>query len=257
MTEATKQADGFSPLWHRAGNIAEAQRLQATLPGAVFAAGMTALQLGWPEGVRGSRPTSPVVYISGLDMGPAVSELCDGWLRIAANAPLEQVRRAPAMAGFPALLALLDGIAATGVRGLATLGGNLKWGAGDAEAFCAAFDTIIVTASGRVPYHPNTLPDDLILAVEICRGDGFVEKIGFRAAFSPARVLLAGCRTSQGLRLGARVRGGPVIVVQAYNGGAIAPVLDALCSGTGVSAGSEDAAILRAVAAGHLKDFAR
>ena len=223
----------------------------AGLPGAVYAAGMTALQLGWADGVRGSHPIGPVIDISGLHMGPAVSELPDGWLRFAANAPLERIRRDPLVADFPALRSLLDGIAATGIRGLATLGGNLQWASGDAGAFCAAFETRIVTSSGRRSFGPDA--DGLILAVEIRRAEGFVEKVGFRAAFSPARILLAGRRSANGIRLAAKVRGGPVAVAE---GRLDEPLPDRLCAAAGVVSGTEEAVILRALTAGRLKEGA-
>lgn len=248
-------ATAAPPLWHRATSPDDALRLMAEMPDAVIAAGMTALQLDWPAHLRGSRADGPVIDISGLAMGPDVSVLPDGWLRIAANAPLERLRRDPLTGTFPALRTLLTGIAASGVRALATLGGNLMWGAGDAATFCSAFETRIVTTGGQHPYRPGTANAGLLLAVETRPVDGFVEKVGFRAGFTPARILLAGARNSDGLQLAARVRGG--VIARALVNGATEPISlgDRLCADTGLEPGSEDAAILRALVAGRTKDY--
>ena len=245
-------AAGPAPQWLRPTSIAEAVQMRADHAGSQYAAGMTALQLGWPEAPHGSRPETTVIDISRLDMGPVVMQQPGGWLRIAANAPLEQVRRDPLTARFDALRGLIDAIAATGVRGLATLGGNLCWGTGDAAVFCAAFETRLMTAQGPVTREALP-PDALLLAVDIRPAPGFIEKVGFRAAFSPARVLLAGCEWDVHLQLAARLQGLPVAVAtvtSAPSRSEIAAVADALCAGAAPD--SEDAAILRALCAGRL-----
>lgn len=164
------------------------QAVAARAAGADFGAGLTALQLGWgPAG-----PAGDVVDIAGLPGLDAI-EARDGALHVGALVTLERLRADPALrAGWPALSSLLGFIGALGVRNLATIGGNIAWGAGDLVPPLMALGAPLLTSGGRVAIEARA-PDAMILGVELPPAPAFlfVEKVGFRAAFSPSLVTVA------------------------------------------------------------------
>jgi len=183
---------------------------QARGAGAVFAFGMTALQLIWGE----DGPAQAVIDLSGLHLDGEIRLLPDGRLALPAGLRLQTMLRSPLLARqCPMLPALLPKLAAAGVRNLASLGGNLLWGRGDLEIPFLALGCELVFAGGAVVAldRRDLFPADDILLQAVIHpaqgGHGFVEKLGAREAFSPARVVVAGslaggaCRFA--LRLGA------------------------------------------------------
>ena len=157
----------------------------------------------------------PVIDVSGADFGPDVSQLPSGGLRFAANATLEALRCDPLVASrLAALSDLLALVGASGVRNLATLGGNLAWGSGDTEVLLAALRAEYVLAGGgRCPVGLRLPADSLVVAVEVPASgarDVFVEKVGHRASFSPSKLVVAGARCESGWRIAARLGPTPV-----------------------------------------------
>jgi len=165
-----------------------AEAMAAGRAGAVFGAGLTALQLGWGE----DGPEGTVADLNGLPGLDRIALRGDR-LEIGALVTLEQLRRCAALAArWPALSALLSQIGALGVRNLASVGGNIAWGAGDLVPALLALDARLVTPAGSIglaAWPPGTL----ILGVEIPPAPAFlfIEKVGFRAAFSPSLVTIA------------------------------------------------------------------
>jgi CO/xanthine dehydrogenase FAD-binding subunit len=162
--------------------------------GAQFVAGGTALQLGWHNG----RVTGPLVDISRVDMGPAVSLTSRGDLRLAANATLEDVRvHVLTVEHLPVLHAALGEIAALGVRHLGTVGGNLCWRAGDLVPLLLALDASVELAAGTtVAIEPwlGRGERDLVAAIAIPARSAVTLswcKVGARAAFSPSVITVA------------------------------------------------------------------
>jgi CO/xanthine dehydrogenase FAD-binding subunit len=192
---------------HRARSVADARA--ARRDGAVFAAGLTALQLAWPDG----RPDRPLADLTGLvDLRGVAS---DGpGVRLGALTDLETLRCDPLVrAKAPLVAELLPLVAGLEVRHLATLGGNLAWRAGDLVPLLLALGAVVETTGGAAP--PHLLPEgELVLAVRVPPQPeiAMVEKVGFRAAFSPALVTVAASLSRDGPRL-TRVRlalgGGP------------------------------------------------
>lgn len=164
------------------------EALAARARGAAFGAGLTALQLGWgPEGAAGE-----VVDLAALP-GLGSIALRDGALHIGALVTLEGLRVDPSLRdGWPQIAALLGLVGALGVRNLGTVGGNIAWGAGDLVPPLTALDAQLHTTAGRVPLTARPV-DALILGVELPPAPAFlfVEKVGFRAAFSPSLVTVA------------------------------------------------------------------
>ena len=222
-------------VYYRPRSIAEAQRLAEA--GAVYGAGLTALQLGW----AGDLPEQGVIDVTCLDLGPPATVLPDGRIRMAANATLEEIRLHPALAPFPILTGLVRSIGATPVRNLATIGGNLLWG-GDLVVLVAAFGARLCFCDHAVDVETmDEVPAGLLMAVEMSPGPGFVEKVGFRAAFTPARVLVAGRVKGKALRLALRAQGGPVVAADLPSGACVDPAIGALVARS--HAKGEDAAI--------------
>ncbi|WP_321341209.1 FAD binding domain-containing protein [Breoghania sp.] len=179
---------------------------EALGPEAIYGGGLTALQLGWP----GEGPGVPVVDVSEVDFGPLSEPAAPGYLRLAANARLEALRLDPLVRErLPALSDLLGKLGAAGVRNLATLGGNLAWGLGDTQVLLAALGADLIYADGaRKPVEASMHDDGLIVAVEVHtarHAPHFVEKLGHREAFSPARVVVAGCLRPGGWTVAARI----------------------------------------------------
>ena len=177
---------------------------------AAYIAGGTALQLAW--GVADEERPGVSVLIDllagALASGVEVSVPADGtpMLRLGAGARLEILRRDPGLRAIaPRLAQALDAIGAPGVRHLATLGGNIGWGCGDALPALLAADAMVVLAEG--PIQPladvldaaRTAGRPIPLITEICwpgrrtprRGWSVFEKVGWRAAFSPSRLTFA------------------------------------------------------------------
>ncbi len=173
-------------------------------------AGGTALQLAW--GVADEERPAVSVLIDllagAVPAGIEESSLADGTpvLRLGAATRLEILRRdARVQAIAPRFAQALQAIAAPGVRQLATLGGNIGWGCGDAVPPLLAADARVVLIEGPiVPLRPvldaareRHQPIPLIAALCLPRprvarlGWSVFEKVGWRAAFSPARLTLA------------------------------------------------------------------
>ncbi|WP_084544724.1 molybdopterin cofactor-binding domain-containing protein [Derxia gummosa] len=184
---------------------AEAEAARARLgAGAAFIAGGTALQLAWGEGARAPLP---LVAVAGLAALQGIARLAtpDGpVLRIGAATRLEALRRDALVRDEAPLLArACASLGATGVRHLATLGGNVGWRQGDTLAVLLALDAEAELADGgclplaEVLARP-VLP--LIVALRVAArraGEWAVfEKVGLRADFSPSR--LAFCAIGDG-----------------------------------------------------------
>lgn len=201
--------------YHVATTIDDALAQKVALgPAARWLAGGTALQLGWPDGTKSgssaSLPDHPVIDISRIECGPAVTRQ-GTTLRIAATATLEAVRRAPLVIGhLPVLAEAITAIAALGVRHSATIGGNLMWGAGDLIPLCVACDARLILANGQELPLTSRPTDALVVAIALPLPAGRVvfEKIGRRAAFSPSLVTVAALVTPNGVRCA--IGGGPV-----------------------------------------------
>ncbi len=199
-----------------ARTIEEALAFKEALgPEAIYGGGLTALQLGWGDEV----PGVPVVDVSEADFGPLSQPIAPGYLRLAANARLEALRLDPLVAErLPALRDLLGTLGATGVRNLATLGGNLAWGLGDTEVLLAALGADLIYADGlKKPVDAALHDDGLLIAVDVHtarHAPHFVEKLGHREAFSPARVVVAGCLRPGGWKVAARI-GPTTLLVEA------------------------------------------
>jgi CO/xanthine dehydrogenase FAD-binding subunit len=176
-----------------------------------YIAGGTALQLAWPDG----RADHALIDVTALDMGPAVSIVSGERLRLAATVTLETLRRdARVKDAVPVLATALASIGALGVRHLATVGGNLAWGAGDLVPLLLVLDARVITgAADSLPVADwlGRRDDDLILAIDIPLPVPRLvmwEKIGRREAFCPSLITVAGALAADGLRLA--VGGGAV-----------------------------------------------
>jgi carbon-monoxide dehydrogenase medium subunit len=187
-----------------------AEAAEAGRAGAVFGAGLTALQLSW--GADG-----PVGTLTDLNALPGLDhiDMHGDTLAIGALVTLERLRRHPALAArWPALAALLGQVGALGVRNLATLGGNIAWGAGDLLPALLALEARLNTPDGQFAIAARP-PGALILGVEIPPAPAFlfIEKAGFRATFSPSLVTVAAAAGFDGAGRFAAVRialgGGP------------------------------------------------
>jgi CO/xanthine dehydrogenase FAD-binding subunit len=166
-----------------------AQAVALSQAGGLFAAGRTVLR-------PGAAPDDNLIDISRLPGLDGIDEAADGGsLLIGALVTLERLRRdARVMARNPALVALLGLVAGLGVRTLATVGGNVGWGAGDLVPFLLAHDARLETSEGI--HDADSLPAGaLLLAVRLPPQPpmSFVEKAGYRAAFSPTLITVALC----------------------------------------------------------------
>lgn len=180
----------------------EAQALADALgPRARFIAGGTLLQQQWAED---SRLAPQDVSFIDIQQWPATQHIAiDGQtLRIGAGARLEAVRRdALVRAHAPLLAEALGQLGAPGVRRLGTLGGNLGWGMGDAAPVMLALDAEVELADGQREPMARTMArtgtgQTLMVAFHVpLAADAPVhavfEKVGYRAAFSPARLRMA------------------------------------------------------------------
>ncbi len=167
--------------------LAEAVALRRA--GGFYAAGRTVLR-------PGAVPEDNLIDISRLPGLDRIDEAPDGSsLLIGALVSLERLRRdARVKARNPALVVLLGLVAGLGVRTLATVGGNVGWGAGDLVPLLLAHDASLETSVGV--HDAASLPDGaLLLAVRLPAQPpvSFVEKAGYRAAFSPTLITVALC----------------------------------------------------------------
>ena len=166
-----------------------------------FVAGGTALQLGWPAQV----PALRLIDVRRLPEAQGIG-IVDGQVRIGAAQRLEALRRDPAVAQCaPLLVQACATLAALSVRHLGTLGGNVGWGFGDCIPALLAMDAQAELADGRevaldallraTPVPPLMVAfriDAHRFALGHAAGQvGVLEKVGLRAAFSPARLTLA------------------------------------------------------------------
>jgi CO/xanthine dehydrogenase FAD-binding subunit len=164
-------------------------------PDTAFVAGGTALQLSW----RNPAPALTLIDVLALEAAQGIALQADGSLRIGAAVSLEAVRTHAAVAARAPLLATAcDSLAALAVRHLATLGGNLGWRFGDTVAALLAHQAEAELADGRRQPLPELLAHDrlpLVLALHLPPPNPdehrFYEKVGHRAAFTPARIALA------------------------------------------------------------------
>lgn len=166
-----------------------AEALALCQAGGVYAAGRTVLR-------PGAVPDDNLIDISWLPGLDRIDEASDGHsLRIGGLVTLESLRRDPRVkARNPALVTLLGLVAGLGVRTLATVGGNIGWGAGDLVPLLLAHDARIETSAGV--HDAASLPRGaLLLGVRLPPQPpmSFVEKAGYRAAFSPTLITVALC----------------------------------------------------------------
>lgn len=173
-----------------------------TAPGAQAMAGGTALQLDWARGV--ARPAA-LVALGGL-LARGVVRDGSRW-QIGAATTLSEVEAA----AVPLLSAALADIAAPGVRRLATIGGTIGWGAGCLIPALLVADCRLDTTLGDVALTDwLAAPSGLILSLTLTiPQDARIiwRKVGLRAAFSPAVIVVAGLL---GDRRALAVGGGPV-----------------------------------------------
>lgn len=166
---------------------------------ACFIAGGTLLQQGWDE----SRLAPPGTQFINIQHWPQTQqiELQDGYLRIGAGVRLEAARTHALVAEHAPLLAqTIAQLGAMGVRRLGTLGGNIGWGEGDCCPLLLAMDAQVELADGSlhaladVMQH-KTRPLMVAFWLRVPAAENHLplvfEKIGYRAAFSPARLRMA------------------------------------------------------------------
>lgn len=188
-------------------------------PRACYIAGGTVLQQAWDE-PRLAPAALCFINVTAWPEGHGVA-LAGARLRIGAATPLEAVRRhALVRTHVPLLAEALGQLGALGVRQLGTLGGNLGWGEGDAAPVLLALDAQAELADGRCVavealLQQPTRPLVLALHLPLAPVHAVFEKVGWRAAFSPARLRLAlrwqdATRGSALLRAAAAAPGLPV-----------------------------------------------
>lgn len=187
-------------------------------PGARAVAGGTALQVDWSQGKV--RP-GVLVRLDGLGLD-AVAPAPGGGLRIGAMARLAALGEDPALArAAPLLVRALGDVAAPGVRRLATIGGQVGWGAGCLLPALLALDARVGVSGGAVVPLADWLaaPDGLVLWIDLPptapEARWIWRKIGLRAAFTPSVIVVAGVVGPQGARLAA---GGGVVRPQRLPG---------------------------------------
>lgn len=170
-------------------------------PRARFIAGGTLIQQEWDEPRLAPRDVCYINIQHWPETWPITLEVEADSLRIGAGARLEAVRRHPLVGIHAPLLAEAIGqLGALGVRHLGTLGGNIGWGMGDAAPVLLALDAEAELADGRREPLAHTLQRPvrpLMVAFHLPRADrhaavhAVFEKVGYRAAFSPARLRMA------------------------------------------------------------------
>ncbi len=155
----------------------------------VYAAGLTALPIAT------GRTPRPDVLIDLSRVAELVGVTRDAdMLRIGAMTTLEKIRCSSLVeASAPAVCRLLTSVASLQVRRLATIGGNIVWGAGDLIPVLIAHQAIIICSGVRMPLESER-DGGLIEAVLLparAPSWSYAEKVGFREAFSPSVVTVA------------------------------------------------------------------
>lgn len=166
---------------------------------ACFIAGGTLLQQSWPE----PRLAPSATHFINVMHWPEMQQISLGpqYLHIGAGMRLEAVRRHPwVQQHAPVLVQALDQLGAMGIRRLGTLGGNIGWGEGDCCPVLLAMDAQVELTDGNLQSLAQTLKlmgRPLMLSFLLPRRDVMeprplvFEKVGYRAAFSPARLRMA------------------------------------------------------------------
>lgn len=163
---------------------------------ACFIAGGTLLQQSWTEPRLAPQATHFINVMHWPEMQQI--SLTPQYLRIGAGMRLEAVRCNPLVQQHaPVLVQALDQLGAMGVRRLGTLGGNIGWGEGDCCPVLLAMDAQVELTDGNIQALSQTLQlmdRPLMLSFFLPRSDVMqprpliFEKVGYRAAFSPARL---------------------------------------------------------------------
>jgi CO/xanthine dehydrogenase FAD-binding subunit len=169
----------------RATTVDEAMALARA--GFVYAAGRTVLRAGTVD----EEGLVDIARLPGLDR---IDQVGNGQaLRIGALVTLERLRRNEGiLARNPALAGILALVAGLGVRTLATIGGNIGWGAGDLVPVLLANGATLETTAGPCEVHrmpPGALVMSVLLPAEAPLA--FAEKVGYRTAFSPSLLTVA------------------------------------------------------------------
>lgn len=212
---AMKQHDDSQRYW-QPRTQGECLQLMNDHPRATLLAGATAAQLGWPARRPWTRPPAAVIDLQWLMRDAArdtvtSAEGADSMVSLPALGSLELLRQSAVLrAELPALAALVAQLASAGVRRLATLGGNLAWPAGDLRVPLQVLDVAYQVADPRsreVGWHTVMPTGGLLLWVRI-RGLRkiewlIVEKVKFRAAFSPSLITIAMAVVDRELRIAA------------------------------------------------------
>ncbi|KKW67083.1 molybdopterin dehydrogenase [Lampropedia cohaerens] len=178
----------------------QAQQLADRLgPLARYLAGATVVQQEWPE-PRLAPTQTTFIDVMGWPQTQQIT-LAEQGLRVGAAARLETVRcHSLVRHHAPLLCEALSQLGAPGVRRLGTLGGNVGWGEGDCGPVLLALDAQVELADGVVlPLEAlaQRASRPLMVAFWLPRADRralgrcVFEKVGYRAAFSPARIRLA------------------------------------------------------------------
>lgn len=155
----------------------------------VYAAGLTAL----PLATRRTPRPDVLIDLSRVAALAGVTRDAD-MLRIGAMTALETIRCSSLVeASAPVVRSLLASVASLQVRHLATIGGNIVWGAGDLIPLLIAHRAIITRSGERMPLESawdGGLIEAVLLPVRPPSWS-YAEKVGFREAFSPSVVTVA------------------------------------------------------------------
>lgn len=171
----------------RAASLAQARA--AVAEGAAPGAGLT---LAMARGADASPPTR-VLDISGLPELDGIRDDGDR-LRIGALVTVQQLSESPVVRRLvPTLSRMAGEIGSAPLRRLATLGGNIGWGAGDLVPVVLAQRGRLLLDDVEFPIGARPLRG-LIEAVVLPTTPfaiTFAEKVGLRSAFSPTLVTVA------------------------------------------------------------------
>ncbi|THT98244.1 molybdopterin dehydrogenase [Lampropedia puyangensis] len=168
-------------------------------PAARFISGGTVVQQEWAD-PRLAPLDVHFIDLMGWPQTQSIA-LTNAGLRIGAGARLETVRTHPIVRQHaPMLCEALAQLGAPGIRRVGTLGGNLGWGVGDTCPVLLALDAQAELANGSCEALHTLLAQPvrpLMTAFWLPRHDDLAvprtafEKVGHRAAFSPARIRIA------------------------------------------------------------------
>ncbi|MDW6023189.1 molybdopterin cofactor-binding domain-containing protein [Mesorhizobium sp. BAC0120] len=165
-----------------------------------FVAGGTLMQLDWVMGLR------PARWLISLNRLPAMQgvEMVAGGIRIGPLTTLSMLERCPEIAGLPLLLAAVQVTASPAVRNRGTIGGNIAGRRGCLIPALLALDAQLEVARTGVRQRVSLFdwlqtarePGCLVEAVFIPSPKPIARstyrKIGYRAAFTPAVIDVAG-----------------------------------------------------------------